>query len=88
MPEVPKPPDLAKRGGCRFQCGRQQLQIGIETDFASAKKAHLAFKVVNVSAIAEWSLGYGILSRHDRLNPARKQMFVDDSWGNLLQFTE
>ena len=40
LPEVPKPADMAARGGCWFQCGPQQVHIGVEAEFAPARKAH------------------------------------------------
>lgn len=51
MTEVPKPPNLAARGGVWFQCGSQQLHIGVQADFSPAKKAHPAFAVENLSAL-------------------------------------
>jgi hypothetical protein len=39
MAEVPKPPELAKRGGCWFESGGVQLHLGVESDFRAAKKA-------------------------------------------------
>ena len=30
LPEIPKPPALLPRGGCWFQCGAQQIHIGVE----------------------------------------------------------
>ncbi|MGA8606234.1 MAG: hypothetical protein WB616_05030, partial [Candidatus Sulfotelmatobacter sp.] len=40
MKEIPKPPELAKRGGCWFESGGVQLHLGVESDFRPAKKAH------------------------------------------------
>src|SRR5688572_12560366 len=31
--EIPKPPELAKRGGVWFQSGNVQIHLGIEPDF-------------------------------------------------------
>ena len=36
MPELPKPAELAKRGGAWFQCGAQQLHVGVEAAFLRA----------------------------------------------------
>jgi catechol 2,3-dioxygenase-like lactoylglutathione lyase family enzyme len=43
LPEIAKPESLAARGGVWFQCGHQQLHLGVEEDFRPAKKAHPAF---------------------------------------------
>ena len=40
MVEIPKPPELAKRGGCWFESGEVQVHLGVENDFRPAKKAH------------------------------------------------
>ena len=64
--EVPKPPELAMRGGCWFDlpegsCG--QLHLGADPDFHPAKKAHVAFLVSDVGELAEkaQSQGYEVV---------------------------
>src|SRR3546814_9535785 len=42
LTELPKPADMAVRGGCWFALGDRQLHLGAETDFRPAKKAHVA----------------------------------------------
>ena len=42
MAEIPKPPELAKRGGCWFESGTVQIHLGVEQDFRPAQKAHPA----------------------------------------------
>src|SRR5450755_548463 len=43
IPEVPKPPDMAKRGGCWFESGELKVHLGVEPEFRPARKAHPAF---------------------------------------------
>ena len=43
IPEVDKPPHLAKRGGCWFEHGGLKIHLGVEEDFRPARKAHPAF---------------------------------------------
>lgn len=38
LTEIPKPPNLAARGGCWFQCGSLQLHLGVEADFRPGKR--------------------------------------------------
>ncbi|HEX4025749.1 MAG TPA: hypothetical protein VHX52_13755 [Steroidobacteraceae bacterium] len=45
IPEIPKPPDLAKRGGCWFERGELKIHLGVEADFRPARKAHAALLV-------------------------------------------
>jgi catechol 2,3-dioxygenase-like lactoylglutathione lyase family enzyme len=88
MQELPKPSDLAKRGGCWFQCGRQQLHIGVEKDFAPAKKAHPAFAVSAIDALKVRLGENGVKYRDDVSNPGVKRIFAEDPWGNRLEFVE
>ena len=45
IPEVPKPPELAKRGGVWFENKFLKLHLGVEADFRPARKAHPALLV-------------------------------------------
>src|SRR6187401_1946358 len=45
LAEVPKPANLAKRGGVWFEGGALRLHLGVESDFRAAKKAHPAILV-------------------------------------------
>jgi len=49
--EVPKPTELAKRGGCWFGCGTVQIHLGVETDFRPARKAHPALRCVDYDGL-------------------------------------
>ena len=40
IPEVPKPPNLAKRGGCWFVRDALKIHLGVENEFRAARKAH------------------------------------------------
>ena len=51
MPEVAKPPHLAKRGGCWFERGALKVHLGVEQDFRTAKKAHPAIMVTDLPAL-------------------------------------
>lgn len=88
MQELSKPPELAKRGGCWFQCGRQQLHIGVEKEFTPAKKAHPAFAVRDIEELKRALSEHGISFRDDEANPAVKRIFVEDPWGNRLEFVQ
>src|SRR5438270_11572112 len=88
MQKLPTPPELAKRGGCWFQCGRQQLHIGVEKDFVPAKKAHPAFAASNIEVLKIRLAESGLSYRDDDSNPAVKRIFAEDPWGNRLEFLE
>src|SRR5574339_50601 len=49
--ELPKPVELAKRGGAWFQSQNVQLHLGVEADFHPARKAHPAFVVSDLDSL-------------------------------------
>src|SRR4051812_2760057 len=51
LTEVPKPPVMAARGGCWFECGAVKVHLGAEADFRPARKAHPAFVVDGLDAL-------------------------------------
>ena len=44
LAELPKPLELAARGGCWFALAGAQLHLGVEADFLPARKAHVALR--------------------------------------------
>ncbi|MFD2169869.1 VOC family protein [Tumebacillus lipolyticus] len=88
MAELVKPPALQARGGAWFACGAQQIHIGVEADFAPAKKAHPAFVVQNLDALIARLETRGVTYRIDTAIEERKRFFMDDPWGNRLEFME
>src|SRR3989304_6196315 len=49
--EIPKPSELAKRGGVWFEAGTVELHISVEADFRPACKAHPAFVVDDLDGL-------------------------------------
>jgi catechol 2,3-dioxygenase-like lactoylglutathione lyase family enzyme len=87
--EIPKPTDLAKRGGAWFQSDNAQLHIGVEADFRPAHKAHPAFLVDDLeSLIAKaQSAGYETDTSQPPLD-GYKRAHVFDPFGNRIEFME
>jgi catechol-2,3-dioxygenase len=86
LPELPKPPALQSRGGAWFQCGAQQLHVGIEPDFTPAAKAHPALAVDSpheLDALAERLTLAGAAVHWDDAIPGR--FYTEDPWGNRLE---
>jgi catechol 2,3-dioxygenase-like lactoylglutathione lyase family enzyme len=88
MVEVQKPAVLRARGGCWFQCGAQQLHVGVEKSFQPAKKAHPAFAVSNLDGLRKALRERGISPVEDDAIPGTQRFYVDDPWGNRLEFVE
>lgn len=88
MEEIPKPQNLVKRGGVWFKCGTHQLHIGIQDDFTPAKKAHPAFHVENLGGLRDRIISHGIQVKEDDLLEDAERFYVDDPFGNRLEFLQ
>lgn len=84
--EIPKPPNLARRGGVWFELGVQQLHVGIEAEFRPAEKAHPAFEVEDLAALRERLRAAGVATWEDEPYPGRERFYVRDPFGNRLEF--
>jgi len=88
MKEIEKPAVLHARGGCWFECGSQQLHIGVERDFRAAKKAHPAFAVFHLDGLRETLQARGVTVIDDDNLPGARRFYAEDPWGNRLEFVE
>ena len=88
MREIEKPESLRARGGCWFECGHQQLHIGVEKDFRPAKKAHPAFAAGNLDELRQALHARGVKITDDTSIPGVRRFHTEDPWGNRLEFLE
>jgi catechol 2,3-dioxygenase-like lactoylglutathione lyase family enzyme len=88
MRKIEKPESLRARGGCWFECGPQQLHIGIEKDFRPAKKTHPAFVATSLDDLRQALLARGIKVADDASIPGVHRFHTEDPWGNRLEFLE
>lgn len=88
LPEIPKPPVLAARGGVWFQVGAQELHCGVEEGFAPARKAHPAFAVDDVDALAATVKGAGGAVTWDENLPGVRRFHTADPVGNRVEFQQ
>jgi catechol 2,3-dioxygenase-like lactoylglutathione lyase family enzyme len=88
MKEIEKPPLLRARGGCWFQCGDQQVHIGVERNFAPAKKAHPAFAVADLDELRQAFAARGVAVIDDDTFPGTRRFYAEDPWGNRLEFVK
>ncbi|MGA9508606.1 MAG: VOC family protein [Candidatus Sulfotelmatobacter sp.] len=86
MKELPKPRDLAKRGGCWFESGNVQLHLGVESDFRPAKKAHAALRCSDYAALLRRLQHAGVEVKEANDIPGVKRCHVHDPFGNRLEF--
>jgi catechol 2,3-dioxygenase-like lactoylglutathione lyase family enzyme len=87
IPEVPKPPRLAARGGCWFERGELKVHLGVENDFRPARKAHPAFRVKDLPALVA-RLGAADVPVVDDAMEGHHRVYVEDPFGNRLELLE
>ncbi len=88
IPERPKPPDLAKRGGCWFERGALKVHLGVEAEFRPARKAHPAFVVEDLPALAAVLDRAGYRTWNDEPLDGYNRIYVDDPFGNRIELME
>lgn len=88
LPELPKPPALAARGGVWFAVGAQQLHCGVEEPFSPARKAHPCLLVVGLDSLAARLEDAGYPIRWDTSIPRTRRFHTDDPVGNRLELRE
>jgi catechol 2,3-dioxygenase-like lactoylglutathione lyase family enzyme len=76
MEEIEKPEELRARGGVWFQCGRQQLHVGVQEDFTPSSKAHPAFIVTDIAELER---------RLEHVTRDGSRVYTADPWGNRLE---
>jgi catechol 2,3-dioxygenase-like lactoylglutathione lyase family enzyme len=85
MEELPKPVALRARGGCWFRAGAQELHVGVEVEFAPARKAHPGLVVSDLDAIRARLAEAGAAYEDDPKIEGVERLFVDDPFGNRLE---
>lgn len=88
LQEVPKPPELAKRGGAWFENGAVKVHLGVEDGFRPARKAHVAFIVDDVQSLNAAARAAGYEVKDDDPLEGVDRIFVFDSFGNRLEFQQ
>ena len=88
IPEVAKPPHLARRGGAWFQQGDLKIHLGVEANFRPAKKAHPALLVTNLAALVDCCRTAGYEVKDDLPLAGYNRTYVYDPFGNRLELME
>ena len=88
IPEVPKPTTMARRGGCWFERGGLRVHLGVEAEFRPARKAHPAFVVSGLPALAARLRAARHECREDSELEGYDRLFVDDPFGNRVELLE
>jgi catechol 2,3-dioxygenase-like lactoylglutathione lyase family enzyme len=88
IPEIPKPAELARRGGCWFEQGSLKIHLGVEADFRPARKAHPALIVEDLPTLKASLAAAGFTLRADEPLDGYDRIFVDDPFGNRIELLE
>ncbi len=89
LPEVPKPSELAPRGGLWFRSGSLELHLGVEREgFSPARKAHPAFLVNGLDELRERLDAAGYRLDEDVQLEGYRRFHVRDPFGNRLELVE
>ena len=88
LEELEKPEPLRSRGGVWFQVGVQQLHVGVEADFAPARKAHPAFSVSGYDELQHRLSAADVMITDDNSIPGLRRCYITDPWGNRIELVE
>ncbi len=88
IPERPKPPALAARGGCWFERGALKIHLGVEADFRPARKAHPAFIVDDLARLLAALAAAGHRTVDDGHSEGYRRAYAEDPFGNRIELME
>ena len=90
IPELPKPPHLARRGGAWFERGTLKIHLGVEADFRPARKAHPALilervEELDATAARLEGLGFAVDRAEENTFPGHRRFHTYDGHGNRVE---
>jgi catechol 2,3-dioxygenase-like lactoylglutathione lyase family enzyme len=88
IPEVPKPPHLAVRGGCWFESPTVKVHLGVDGDFRPARKAHPALLVTDLPALTRRLVEAGVEVVDDEPLDGYDRVYASDPFGNRIELLE
>lgn len=90
LPEVAKPAALAGRGGCWFRGDGVELHVGVEQEFAPARKAHPALLTddLDVTGVRLEALGFPVDRAEEHTFPGHRRFHTADGHGNRVELLE
>jgi catechol 2,3-dioxygenase-like lactoylglutathione lyase family enzyme len=88
LPEKPKPPHLAVRGGCWFESDSVKIHLGVDREFRPARKAHPALLVEDLPKLVDRLRAGGYRLVDDEPLEGYDRIYVYDPFGNRLELME
>lgn len=86
--EVPKPANLATRGGLWLRSGTADVHLGVEAGFRPARKAHPALLVNDLGALRAACETAGCLLPVDEPLEGFDRAYVTDPFGNRIELLQ
>lgn len=87
--EIPKPPELAGRGGFWLELGETQIHFGAEDGIdRSRSKAHVAYQVSDLEHWREKLVGSGFKIGESVPIPGMDRFEFRDPFGNRVEFLQ
>lgn len=87
IPEVPKPPELARRGGAWFETASIKIHLGVEADFRPARKAHPALLVRGLQKLIH-GLREALVEIVEEPLEGYHRVYTADPFGNRIELME
>jgi catechol 2,3-dioxygenase-like lactoylglutathione lyase family enzyme len=88
IPEIEKPPHLARRGGAWFESPALKIHLGVEQDFHPARKAHPALLVEGLAELVSALRRNGYAVVDDEPLEGFFRVYVADPFGNRIELME
>lgn len=88
LPEKPKPPELAGRGGCWFETDSVKIHLGVEQDFHPSAKAHPGLLVADLDSLLRRCRDKGFHATEPEAMETTRRAFVRDPFGNRIELME
>ena len=88
LDEIPKPAELAGRGGAWFGNGAVTLHLGVEQEFRPARKAHPALLVEGLAELVTRLGDAGHPIQRDVQLAGIERVHVSDPFGNRIELME
>jgi catechol 2,3-dioxygenase-like lactoylglutathione lyase family enzyme len=87
LEEKPKPAVLSREGAW-FEKGGLKVHLGVDRNFRPATRAHIAFVVDDVPGLRADALRLGFSVREAEPLEGFDRVFVNDPFGNRLEFMQ
>jgi len=87
--EIPKPAELAKRGGAWFRSGSTSIHLGADPEFVAAKKAHPALRCMEYDALLDRLAAHAVSVKSDAIPfEGKRHCYIADPFGNRIELIE